>query len=302
MAKPQGGLGRGLGALFPTEAEAQKKTTKSTAAAKKSPAKDEEKKLADGLEIRFVSPGEIDVNPHQPRKHFEKEELENLKASIKEHGILQPLVVTQKDDGRYELIAGERRLRSSREVGLEVVPVVVRGAMRDQQKLELALIENIQRQELNAVEEAEAYDALADLFSLTQAQIADRVGKSRSYVANIMRLLDLEEDMLQALINGKISKSHARTLLGEKDLTARRTVFEKMMSGGMTVREAEVRATKPRASKKEGKDQAIEALEKELRDHFGTKVSINMKHNRGKLSVHFYSRNDLKEVIKKILK
>lgn len=297
MTKPQGGLGRGLGALFPTEAvQTQKSAPKKTA---KTESKQE---LADGLEIRFVSPMDIDANPHQPRKNFKPEELENLMASIKEHGILQPLVVTEKDDGRYELIAGERRLRSSKELGLETVPVVVRGAMRDQQKLELALIENIQRQELNAVEEAEAYDALADLFSLTQAQIADRVGKSRSYVANIMRLLDLEEDMLQALIDGKISKSHARTLLGEKDLDSRRDVFKKMLSGGMTVREAEVRATKPRSANKEGKDQAIAALEKELRDHFGTKVSIQMKHNRGKLSVHFYSRPDLKEIIKKILK
>lgn len=297
MTKPQGGLGRGLGALFPSEnaqvkSGIQKKNTKN----------EPKQELADGLEIRFVSPMDIDANPHQPRKNFNRDELENLMASIKEHGILQPLVVTEKDDGRYELIAGERRLRSSREIGLKEVPVVVRGAMRDQQKLELALIENIQRQELNAVEEAEAYDALADLFSLTQAQIAERVGKSRSYVANIMRLLDLEEDMLQALIDGKISKSHARTLLGEKDLTARRNVFNKMLSGGMTVREAEVRATKPRVSNREDRDQAIEALQKELMDHFGTKVSIQMKHNRGKLSIHFYSRPDLKEIIKKILK
>lgn len=286
MNKPQGGLGRGLGSLLPPKIAPEPGTDAAKAV------------QAAMIEI---SPDKIVENPHQPRKHFAATDLEDLLASIKEHGILQPLVVTDKGDGTYELIAGERRLRASRMLGLEEIPVYVRSAT-EQQKLELALIENIQRSQLNAIEEAMAYEALADHFSLTQEEIAARVGKSRSHVANTMRLLDLNDDMRQALSDGKISRSHARTLLAEPDEEKRAELFAQMLSGDMTVREAEARAgastKKPRGSAE--KDPNLIALEGELRTALGTKVQIQMNNSAGKISIHFYSKEELKALIDRL--
>ena len=286
MNKPSGGLGRGLGSLLPPKIVEQKQDPDVERAVKAS--------------VAEISPSEIVENPHQPRKHFAPEDLEDLMASVKEHGILQPLVVTRLDGGKYELIAGERRLRASRMLKLEKVPVVIRTAT-EQQKLELALIENIQRQQLNAVEEAISFQALADQFSLSHEEIAKRVGKSRSYIANTLRLLDLNEEMRQAVMEKKLSRSHARTLLAEPDLQKRQELFEQMLKGGMTVREAEARAgaTKKRTAPS-GKDPNMAALESELRQALGTKVEIQMNAGKGKLSIHFYSKEDLKELIKRI--
>jgi ParB family chromosome partitioning protein len=291
MAKPMGGLGRGLGALIPQ----QPIQTQSP------DGKIETVDVASSLRLLDVSPDSIVANPHQPRKEFSSAELEDLLASIKEHGILQPLVVTEKSPGEYELIAGERRLRSSRMLGLKKVPVIVRSAT-DQEKLELALVENIQRQQLNAVEEARAYEGLADIFDLTQEQIAQRVGKSRSFVANTMRLLELDEEILSALSGGKITRSHARTLLSEPDAEKRKALFEQMLAGKMTVRQAEAKAgngTKKRNGNG-SKDPNIVALEDELREALGTKVGIDMKNGSGKVTLHFYSKEELKSLIKKL--
>jgi ParB family chromosome partitioning protein len=296
MMKPTGGLGRGLGALLPVNSPTVQKTQNIQQAGND---QDLSLDIVDGLRIEHISPFAISENPHQPRKVFSEEELDNLKDSIAEHGILQPLVVSKSSDGKYELIAGERRLRASRMLNLKEIPVIVRPEITDQKKLELAIIENIQRQELNAVEEAQAYDAMADIFSLTQTEIAKKVGKSQSYVANLMRLLDLDEDMLQALSDGKISKSHARTLLAEGDLGRRRMLFESMLGGRMTVREAESRAGSRKVVA--DKDPNVVALENELRDRLGTKVQINMKDGRGRISINFYSRADLKKIIEDII-
>ena len=286
MNKPAGGLGRGLGSLLPQKIVPEPGTEAAKAAS---------------IVAVEISPSAIVENPHQPRKHFAKTDLEDLLSSIEEHGILQPLVVTDQGGGKYELIAGERRLRASRMLGLEKVPVVIRTAT-EQQKLELALIENIQRSQLNAVEEALAYEALADHFSLTQDDIAGRVGKSRPHVANTMRLLDLSEDMQQALVDSKISKSHARTLLAEPDKAKRKTLFTQMLKGEMTVREAEARAGA--SSKKTPGNAAVDpnilALEAELREALGTKVDIQMKNGKGKLQIHFYAKEDLKALIRRL--
>lgn len=239
-------------------------------------------------------------NPRQPRRHFSPAELSDLMNSIKEHGILQPLVVTVLDGERYELIAGERRLRASRELGLVHVPAIVREA-DEQQKLELALIENIQRHDLNAVEEAMAYKALIDEFALTQQQVAGRVGKQRSTVANILRLLELEEDILEALMQGMITKSHARTLLAEPDLTKRRLVFEKMCRGEMTVREAESRVTGNYRRPSMDRDPNIVAKETALREALGTKVRIKERAGRGSISIEFYSREELSRLLDQFL-
>lgn len=251
------------------------------------------------LTVLDVSPSAIRENPHQPRQNFAPNELEDLMSSIKEHGILQPLLVSDLGGGQYELIAGERRLRSARALGLKTVPVVVRSA-DEQQKLELALIENIQREDLNAVEEAKAYRVLADDFGLTYEQIGDRVGKAGSTVSNIVRLLDLDEDMLDALVSGKLTKSHARTLLAETDYSLRRELYTKILSGGMTVREVEARAGLAARKTKPVKDANIAAIETELRDKLGTKVTIELNGTSGKMTIYFYSKDDLKTLVERL--
>lgn len=286
MNKPTGGLGRGLSSLIPQQVA----VVPEAEPVKKAESADSE-----------VPIDLIVENPHQPRKYFAPEELEDLASSIREHGIMQPLVVTKKEDGTFELIAGERRLRASKLVGLKKVPVVVRSAS-EQQKLELALIENIQRQNLNAVEEAIAYQSLIDQFSLRQEDVAKRVGKSRSHVTNTLRLLELDEPILQAISEGKITRSHARTLLQEPNPSKRRDLFGQMINGGMTVREAEARAGNPRRFSAPDKDPNIAAIERELREQLGTKVKIKMNGGTGTLSLHFYSRDELKGFIDQLTK
>ncbi len=292
MQKPKGGLGRGLGSLLPQQPAAPTQTP---------PLMTPPDVVHDGsLQVREISPSSIIKNPHQPRTRFAEEDLADLKASIKEHGILQPLVVTDVGGGKFELIAGERRLRSAMAVGLEKVPVIVREA-DEQQKLELALIENIQRADLNAVEEARAYKSLMENFGMTQEKVAERVGKSRSQVANMTRLLELDDDILEALIEGRLTKSHARTLLAEPDHHARRDLFGQMLQGGMTVRTAEAKAgaktRKPRADK----DPNIGAIEAQLREKLGTKVTIDMQNGIGKVAIHFYSKDDLRSLIERLI-
>jgi ParB family chromosome partitioning protein len=240
-----------------------------------------------------IATDQIRQNPRQPRQHFSSSELEDLINSVKEHGILQPIIVTSAKGG-YELIAGERRLRAARALGLKSVPAIVREAS-EQQKLEIALIENIQRQDLNAIEEALAYKALIEEFNLTQDDVGRRVGKSRSAVANILRLLDLPEEMLLAIRDGRITKSHARTLLAEPNSAKQTALFQAMLAGGVTVREAEARVTGLQRKRKagNGKDPNIVAHEKKLREILGTKVSIQERGGKGKISIEFYSREEL---------
>jgi ParB family chromosome partitioning protein len=236
-----------------------------------------------------IAISDIEVNPRQPRTHFSPSHLEDLIASIKEYGIIQPLVVTQSNDG-YQLIAGERRLRASKALGLETVPVVIRTAT-DQEKLVLALIENIQRHDLNPVEEARSFKALMDQFSLTQDDAAKRVGKSRSSIANTIRLLDLNDEMLDALQEGEITRSHARALLAQTDQMLRNQMFLQMLSGDMTVREAEqLSTTKKAPAIKPAKDANLEAQERSLETIFGTKVRIEPKSKgKGQIVLEYYS-------------
>jgi ParB family transcriptional regulator, chromosome partitioning protein len=277
-------LGRGLGSLIPQK---QSITEQVIPQAR--------------TQVLEVGVNDIVENPRQPRHHFSPADLEDLIASIKEHGILQPLVVTRVGS-TFELIAGERRLRASRTLGLKTVPVIVRDA-NEQQKLELALIENIQRQDLNAFEEALAYKALVDEFNLTQEDVGKRVGKSRSNVANILRLLELPEEMLHALRDGKITKSHARTLLAESNDVKREALFEAMLNGGVSVREAEARvvsAPRKSSSKTSRKDPNLLAHEKRLREILGTKVEIKESGGKGNISIAFYSRDELLDLLDRL--
>ena len=275
-------LGKGLGSLIPQRKSVIEEILPET------------KSQVLDIPVEHIYP-----NPRQPRHHFSAADLEDLIQSIKEHGVLLPLVVTKKGEG-YELIAGERRLRASKMLGNKTVPAIVREAS-EQQKLELALIENIQRQDLNAVEEAIAYRALIDEFSLTQEEVAKRVGKSRSSVANTLRLLDLSQEMRLALQEGKITKSHARTLLAEEDRVKRQRLFEEMLSSGMSVRMAEERVEKKqRTHSPSHQDPNIEDFEKRLRERFGTKVRIQEKKGRGRLTIEFYSREELMAILEQL--
>jgi len=277
-------LGRGLGSLIP---QRQSITEQVLPEAHR--------------EVLEISVKEIRENPHQPRTNFSPSELEDLINSIQEYGIIQPLIVT-RSNGDYELIAGERRLRAARTLGLKTVPAIVRDAT-EQQKLELALIENIQRQDLNAVEEAIAYKALIEEFNLTQEQVSKRVGKSRSNIANILRLLELPEEILFAIKDGKISKSHARTLLAETDLNKRLELFKKMLDGSVSVREAEARVGGKNISKRSTskKDPNILAHEKKLREVLGTKVEITDSSGKGKISISYYSREEFLDLLDRLI-
>ncbi|MEK7459163.1 MAG: ParB/RepB/Spo0J family partition protein [Patescibacteria group bacterium] len=290
MSKPMGGLGRGLGSLIPqapTQPVAQTLDNRLQTS-----------EIAEAsLRVVDIAPSKIVANPYQPRRTFVQEDLDDLMASIKEHGILQPLVVTEIGDGTYELIAGERRLRASKAIGLATVPVIVREA-DSKKKLEWALIENIQRQDLNAVEEAIAYKQLMADFGLTQEAVAERVGKSRSQVANTVRLLDLPADIRKALEEGKITRSHARTLLAEENPSRQQELFERMLTGAVTVRTAEAMVQSHTRRAQQAKDPNILEIEKTLREKMGTKVEIKMTTPAsGTVVVHFYSKEDLKTLI-----
>jgi len=285
MSNVKGGLGRGLGSLIPQ---------------KIAPLPGSEAAVVASAPESEILTDKIVENPHQPRIHFSPADLEDLVSSIEKHGIIQPLLVTAKPDGTYELIAGERRFRSAKMLGLKTVQAVVRKSATEQEKLELALIENIQRQDLNAIEEARAYKSLADLFSMSHEEIGQRVGKSRSHIANTVRLMDLDNYMQQAVVEGKISRSHARTLLAEPDLAKRKELFDQLLNGGMSVREMESKTSKPSRTAIRAKDPNIEAVEAELRDALGTKVQLSMNGTAGKITIHFFSKEEFKTLVKRL--
>ena len=244
---------------------------------------------------------EISPNRLQPRSYFDDTKLEELVTSIEEHGVLQPVVV-QKADSGYELIAGERRWRASKKLGLKKIPAVIRE-VSDAQSLEIAIIENIHRQDLNPIEEAEAYARLANEFALTQEMVAKKVGKSRTAVANTLRLLKLSRKIKEDLISEKISMGHARALLGLENSKQMEILRKEIIKQDLTVRQTEGRVNKIKAGSvnKPGpptakKDIFIKDLEKDLARRLGTKVDISPKKNGGKLVVTYYSDDDLDRI------
>lgn len=240
----------------------------------------------------------IDRNPDQPRVHFDHAQLEDLISSIKEHGILQPLVVSRLENGRYQLIAGERRLRSATIAGLKTVPVVVRDANANQ-RLEWAIIENVQRQDLNPIEEARAYVRLMEEFGLTQDEVSQRVGKSRPQVGNMVRLLQLPGDIQQALIERRITTSHARTLLSLATDEERYKLFQAMLAGNFTVREAEAKVSVGR--KRKPFDPNVAALEDRLRRALHCKVEAKRNADgSGEVKLKVSSGEELDALIDKL--
>lgn len=285
MTRKRPGLGKGLDALIPMMEE--------TYAASPSGAQE-------------VAVEKITPNPRQPRRHFDQENLSELAASITEHGVIQPLIVTQgMQAGDYVLIAGERRLQASKQAGLKTVPVIVREAS-DQDRLELALIENVQRTDLSPLETAEAYQQLNDVFGLSHGEIAKRVGKSRTAVTNTLRLLNLPPSVQRAILDGKISEGHARALLGlptpQSQAAALSTVLEKELN----VRQTEVLVRKLVgekfvAAQKPENPPEIKALEERLQTALGTKVRLTHGAKGGTITVHYYSNEELDGLLGKFL-
>lgn len=244
---------------------------------------------------------EISPNRFQPRKYFDDDKLEELVTSIRDNGVLQPIVV-QKVEAGYELVVGERRWRASKKAGLKKIPAVIRE-VTEAQALELAIIENIHRQDLNPIEEADAYARLADEFALTQEMIAKRVGKSRTAVANTLRLLKLSRNIKEDLISGKISMGHARALLGLDNAGQMEALRKEIFKQDLTVRQIESRVSrlKQSVSKKpvslvSKKNIFIKDLEKEFERRLGTKVDIKPAKKGGKLVVTYYSDDDLDRI------
>jgi len=248
------------------------------------------------IEIEKIIP-----NPHQPRFEFNETKLEELSNSIKNHGIIQPLIVS-KNNGQYELIAGERRFQAAKMAGLEKVPIVVREA-GEKEKLELAIVENIQRHDLNPVEEAKAYKKLHDGFQMSQEEISLKVGKSRSAVANKMRLLNLPVEILRALTEGRITEGHAKAILSIENSEKQRALFDLIIKNNLTVRQVEDKSKE--ISVKTHKrivnaDPALKEIENKLIGVFGTKVKITKSGGGGKIIVDYYSDEELNEILGKI--
>lgn len=292
---PQG-LGRGLGSLIP------KKTVTYGQNPYKAEASEEETVvLSDGDRILRINPDKIVINPQQPRTHFSESALNDLAESIKQHGIIQPLVVTKKGD-HYELIAGERRWRSAKMIGLKEVPVIVREE-KEQKKLEIALIENLQRENLNPLETARAYKRLIDEFNITQEEAAKKVGKARSSVANALRLLALPLAIQDALASGKISEAHAKYLLGLESEAKQLNMLKKIMRQNLTVAETDKEIKRLTGSKEvKEKDYFDRAQENELGEFLGTKVELRRQGRGGKIMIDFYSEEELINILKKINK
>lgn len=249
-----------------------------------------------------LSRDEIRANRYQPRDRAEKAELDELTSSIRIHGILQPIVVAERDEeGMYELIAGERRWRASGLAGLTVVPALIRS-VGEQERLQLALVENLQRVNLSAVERANAFRRLKDEFDLTQEEIALTVGKSRSTVANTMRLLDLPQEALRALSDGHITEGHARALLGIKGQIERTQLLNQILNEGMSVRVVEqaVKRRKTTTALKILKDTNAIWLERSLRDVLRTKVEVHRVGKGGRIVIHFYNDEDLGALVEKM--
>ena len=270
-------LGKGLGALIPDKPLAEGEGKKSF--------------FTCGIE-------EIQPNPFQPRKTFNEEPLQELVQSIREKGILQPLVVRRKGE-RYELIAGERRWRAAQKAGIKEVPILVRN-VSESELLELSLIENIQRENLNPIEEAEAYKGLAEQFHLTQEDISQKVGKDRATVANALRLLKLPPEIKQSLAEGKVTVGHARALLGLDSPEKQRAAWRKVLSGGLSVRQTEnlIKRLRPKTSAGSAKSTPEwESLVDELQRSLGTRVRIVGRKKRGRIEIDFYSPEELERIL-----
>ena len=303
MAKRRTGLGKGLGALISTEAtnpfESGVTKYEVTSGSFESETDEAQNKQALIVDIETIYP-----NPDQPRTRFDEEELDELAQSIKKNGLLQPILVRETNDG-YEIIAGERRWQACKKIGLETVPVNITEA-DDTKSLTLALIENIQRSDLNAMEEAYGYRMLMEREKMTQAQLANAVSKGRSTIANSLRLLELPDDAQKLLLDGKISAGHARAILSIPTDEGRALLVKKLSEGDMSVREAENlaklysgRNTEP--PKRPATPASFKKVAKGLREAFGTPVRVKTAGGKNKIEIEFKDETELQELFKKMV-
>jgi ParB family chromosome partitioning protein len=276
VPKKERGLGRGLDALFSLENEGQ-------------------------IEITEIDINMIVAREDQPRKKFDPESLKELAKSLEEHGVLQPVLVRESED-RYELVAGERRWRAAKMAGLQTMPVIIRQ-LDDSQAGELSLIENLQREDLTAIEEAQAYRLMMERYQYTQEMLSQKIGKSRSHIANTLRILNLPYSILEMLESGKISAGHARALLSLPGPKEQLAAAREIANQGMSVRETEKR-TKPRKVIQEfvfEKPAEILDLEERLQKHFGTKAEIFALNEGGKIQITYYSNEELERIMEMLL-
>lgn len=295
MAHQRKALGKGIGALIPTAA-----ARRAPAAAPQPPS------IPPGERVDTLPLESIDLNPNQPRVHFEETDLQELSASVAERGVLQPILVRPLPHGRYQLIAGERRLRASQRAGLKEIPALVKQ-MNDDESLLVAIIENVQRADLNPLEEAQGYHVLQDEFGLKQDDIAKRVGKSRPAIANALRLLQLPEDVQDEVRAGRISAGHARALLGLDDDEMREALARQIVDDDLSVRDIE-KAVQEKKKKAPGKasvkDPDVAVMESDLSRALGTKVTIQTTRSgdgRGRVEINFYSHDDLGRLVDLLL-
>lgn len=276
-------LGRGLGALIPSRTPDHLPTSAGT---------------VPQAGLHQLELGKIVPNPHQPRKQFATDKLDELSASIAARGMIQPVIVRPLGDGRYELIAGERRWRAAIQAGLTRIPAVVRQA-ESAEALELALVENLQRQDLNPIETAQAYRYLAETFDFSHEELAAKVGKDRSSVTNLLRLLNLPEEIQQDLVSGALSMGHARAILGISDRAGQLAARAAVLGKGLSVRETELlvkrlgRPKKEPLGKNANKDIYINELESSIRNALGTKVTIRHHGKSGVIELHYFSVEEL---------
>ena len=308
MAAKKTGLGRGLDALFPEKNGEKVKTTvkKENTSVEKTEisVKSKDSHGEDNKSVLTVKISKVEPNRSQPRKQFDEDALLELSESIKQYGVLQPLLVSDKKD-YYEIVAGERRWRAAKLAGLKEVPVIIKE-LSDQQVVEISLIENIQREDLNPIEEAMAYKRLIEEFSLKQDEIAERVSKSRTAVTNSMRLLKLAPKVQQMLIDEMISAGHARAILAITEPDTQYSVAMKVFDEKLSVRETEKLVKKLLEPAKERKgnvsstteDVIYESLEEKMKGIMGTRVHIQRKkNNKGKIEIEYYSRDELERII-----
>lgn len=293
MATPKkGGLGRGLDALFADV------PVKEPLPATKSPSVENKKEDSDA--VQYIKIHDIMPNVNQPRKTFNEDKIEELSNSIKEHGIIQPIVVRKKEKG-FEIVAGERRWRAAIKAGLPQVPCLIRE-FNDEQNMLIAIIENMQREDLNPIEEAEGLYQMTETFGMTQEQVSKSVGKSRPYITNALRLLKLPEYIKESVSQGEISAAHGRTLVTMTDEEKRKELWEKIIKESLSVRETEklaaTSAKKPQKKPlKKGKTADVLKVEEELKEALGTRVTINGTGSKGKIEIEFYSIDERERLI-----
>ena len=285
-----GGLGRGLSSLFEESFDLAEVDL------------EESDDITEGDHVKYIELAELQPNRMQPRKTFDEAKLQELADSLKEHGMIQPIIVRPADAG-YEIVAGERRWRAADKAGLERVPCVVRD-FTDEENLFIALIENTQREDLNAIEEAQAYHEMIDTYGLTQEQISRSVGRSRPYITNSLRLLRLPQEIQDLVTGGRLSGAHARTLAAVEDTDLQKKLAARSMDGGMSVRSLEKAITdsgKRKARRGRLRDPEIKAAEEKLSAVVGGKVHLPASRKRGKIEISFTSATQLDAIIAKLL-